>query len=295
VSTSIDLARFFNTVPIADAGTSGYTYVEMASKSMDMAWRGERPASAIASAARRATRKKQSDVFAQMNEAGVITPATPPFSGRHFDNQVTVLFRLVPANVTMNIKVFKNGKVQLTGVKRKEQGEEAVRHLVCALREMDAATPGVVLDARLLEATGYRVCLINSDFHLGFELTRDKLFGCLRNAYDTVCTYEPCIYPGVKIQYMWNTLPMTSHEGVCCCTEPCSGKGDGMGDGKCRKITIAVFQSGSVIITGAHTLTQIDDAYRFIVGNVASTHFVEIRRPAARTPTAAPPPRMTTA
>ena len=38
----------------------------------------------------------------------------------------------------------------------------------------------------------------------------------------------------------------------------------GNGDGDCKKITIAAFSSGSVIITGAREKQQINDCYSFI-------------------------------
>ena len=37
-----------------------------------------------------------------------------------------------------------------------------------------------------------------------------------------------------------------------------------MGDGACKKITISVFQSGKVLVTGATTFNQVNDAYHFI-------------------------------
>ena len=64
--------------------------------------------------------------------------------------------------------------------------------------------------------------------------------------------------------------------GKCYCKGLCTGKGDGIGDGKCKKITISVFQSGSVII-GAKTYTQIIDAYEFI-SNVFMTHETELKK-----------------
>ena len=54
------------------------------------------------------------------------------------------------------------------------------------------------------------------------------------------------------------------HLGKCYCTKLCNGKGDGDGNGNCKKITISTFQSGSVIITGARSMEQINDAYKFI-------------------------------
>lgn len=261
VGVQIDLARFFDVVPIvadnADVNGSGlhYTYAELG-----MAWRGQQTRVAKVAAARRAARQAE----------GGGRP-------RHFDNQVTVVQHMSP-DVRLNIKVFKNGQVQLTGIKRVEQGADAIERLADMLRNVD---PSVVLCGRVPVASGYRVCLINSDFNLGFELKRDRLFHWLRANCDTVCSYEPCIYPGVKINYMWNSQPSTiAHHGVCQCESPerC-GRGDGCGDGNCRKVTIAVFQSGSVIITGAHHMAQLDDAYRFVVDHVAYPSYYDILRP----------------
>ena len=280
VSTSVDLSRFFAEVPIAD-GAPGITYVESRN-----VWRGVRPVTAIASANRRLARQKNAAMLAEAMLMALPRRCrhqqeqeSPPVENRHFDNQVTVLLRLDEA--TMNVKVFRNGKVQLTGVRRIEQGEQAVRHLVAVLEAMERGAPGVVGDPAALEASGYRVCLINSDFHLGFEIKSDLFFACMRGNYGTACSYDPCIYPGVKIQYMWNAFHASSpsrRHGTCDCVGPCKGRGVGDVDGMCRKITIAVFQSGSVIITGAHTTAQIDTAYRFLVDDVVANHFDAIRK-----------------
>jgi TATA-box binding protein (TBP) (component of TFIID and TFIIIB) len=117
-----------------------------------------------------------------------------------------------------------------------------------------------------VETVNYKVALINSDFKVDFEIKRDKLYSTIINHYDNKCSFEPCIYPGVKIQYFWNSCNRDK-DGVCKCHEDCYiGKGNGHGDGNCKKITIAVFQSGCIIITGAQNTEQIDDAYRFICG-----------------------------
>jgi TATA-box binding protein (TBP) (component of TFIID and TFIIIB) len=64
----------------------------------------------------------------------------------------------------------------------------------------------------------------------------------------------------------------------------CIGRGAGREPGDCRKITVAVFQSGKVIVTGAHTLRQIDDAYRFLIDDVVANHGEEFRKPTAAIP-----------
>ena len=52
---------------------------------------------------------------------------------------------------------------------------------------------------------------------------------------------------GVNIKYYFN---QSTNHGICQCSQMCSGKGCGLGDGQCKRITILIFMSGEVIITG---------------------------------------------
>ena len=60
--------------------------------------------------------------------------------------------------------------------------------------------------------------------------------------------------------------------GICCCENLCNGKGRANGDGYCKKVTIAVFKSGSIIITGGQNIEQLETAYHFI------KNFIESKR-----------------
>ena len=111
--------------------------------------------------------------------------------------------------------------------------------------------------------SNYRIRLINFDFKLGFEIKRDKLHKLVSSNYNVSCRYEPCIYPGVAIQFNWNSTNKKD-DGLCRCTGKCNGKGSGNGEGDCKRITIAVFQSGCIIITGGQTEQHIESAYSFI-------------------------------
>ena len=48
------------------------------------------------------------------------------------------------------------------------------------------------------------------------------------------------------------------------CDRRCRGQGSGEGPGECKKITMSVFQTGKIIITGAREYPQLDEAYRFL-------------------------------
>jgi TATA-box binding protein (TBP) (component of TFIID and TFIIIB) len=200
-----------------------------------------------------------------------------PKTATQFGNQVTLVLSV--GGTRANLKAFSNGRVQLTGVKSVGLGLDAVGLVVRELR----VCPGAAADVTALRVDDYRVCLINSDFDLGFEVKRDLLHRCLKKHFpETLCSYEPCIYQGLKIKFMWNDSPdaKSSETGVCECggDRPCLGRGRGHARGDCRKVTVAVFQSGKVIITGAHTNEQIADAHRFLVGRLAAEHAAEFTR-----------------
>jgi hypothetical protein len=91
-------------------------------------------------------------------------------------------------------------------------------------------------------------------------------------------SYESAIYQGVKTKYFYNAQrPAGNPPGLCPCARLCKGTGQGLAIGDCKKITISPFQTGQVIITGAQTMEQINEAYEFIKG-VFTTHAEDILR-----------------
>jgi hypothetical protein len=67
----------------------------------------------------------------------------------------------------------------------------------------------------------------------------------------------------VKLEYFWNSAHATKN-GLCTCTGNCFGKNPGHGEGNCKKVTVAIFESGSILITGGITFEQVNDAYFYI-------------------------------
>tara|TARA_B100001123_G_C15226503_1_gene993350 strand:- start:273 stop:1532 length:1260 start_codon:yes stop_codon:yes gene_type:complete len=225
----------------------------------------------------------------------------------NFFNQATILVKLnsvlpdCKEERSVNVKVFLNGGIQMTGLKSEEEGIMCVERIIIPtllnlkVKKQDGTIDKVVKKYDEIDYHNFRIVLINSDFKLGFKLKRDILYHILKTKYDIFATYEPCIYPGVNSKYYWNRQyknELTNKgdskykcewtdcelkEGVCYCSKMCSGKGVGDGDGKCKKVTISIFQSGSVIITGARSIEQIEDAYTFI-NNIFMTEFEHIRK-----------------
>jgi hypothetical protein len=108
-----------------------------------------------------------------------------------------------------------------------------------------------------------KIELINSDFNTNFPINNTKLHEILSKKYRIFASYEPNDYPGVKSKYCWSlaNIGKIDRQGRCFCNPPCFSRGK---KSVCTQITISIFQSGSIIITGAKSIQQIKDAYLFI-------------------------------
>jgi TATA-box binding protein (TBP) (component of TFIID and TFIIIB) len=198
-------------------------------------------------------------------------------STRRFDNSITIKYNIKnnfnneESLNTLNIKVFKNGKIQMTGVKSEDIGKKAIDSIIGLIKEYQGkiteSDKKIVDNLECLENRDFCIHLINSDFKVNMELRRDLLANLLMEKYACTCSYEPCIYPGVKIQYFMNKnnrdLPL-EEQGRCMCEPSCNGKGDGFTTSSCKKITISIFQSGCILITGVTLIDHIKVGYEYI-------------------------------
>jgi TATA-box binding protein (TBP) (component of TFIID and TFIIIB) len=204
-------------------------------------------------------------------------PATPA-RRTFFFNQATLVIRREVAPLQwkeINIKLFRNGGVQMTGVRSEAMSWDAIRWLTAHIQATCLAAPvfeGPVAIHKM------QIQLVNTDFSIGAKIRREALYKILSERYYLTVSYEPSIYQGVKTKYFYNAeRPASCPPGLCPCEKLCKGTGDGSGLGKCKKITISPFQTGQIIITGARTMTQIEEAYEFMKG-VFQTHAGDILR-----------------
>lgn len=181
-----------------------------------------------------------------------------------FDNQVTIIYKVADTYFP-NIKLFRNGNIQMTGIRTHEDGEMVTQVVADEIRRIckeNVAT--IVEDIEKIKGGDFKVRMINSNFSVPYLVRRKELHKLLISPeYNNNCNFQGTTYPGVKLYFYWNSHNSIQN-GICTCNEPCFGKGTGHGDGQCKKVTVAVFESGNVLITGANTKQQIDDAYAFI-------------------------------
>tara|TARA_B110000908_G_scaffold128768_1_gene151239 strand:- start:2583 stop:3881 length:1299 start_codon:yes stop_codon:yes gene_type:complete len=180
---------------------------------------------------------------------------------------------------SVNIKIFNNGKLQMTGISKPSDGERAVKYLCKAINNMQSHKIITNNDAYIVAPFSYKTVMINTCYELGICINREALYTILTKRYKLNTIYDADGYPGVRVEYYYNTLTTnTEFEGLCKCTERCRGKGVGEGDKNCRKISIAIFQSGSTIIAGGcNSVEPIYITYNFI-NNVIKTIIGEVKK-----------------
>ena len=189
-----------------------------------------------------------------------------------FDNQVTFLYK---ANNYPNLKIFKNGNIQITGVKDRNDVNKIVEDVIDEIKKIYEEYKEITTNEDFDKKIGFNnfhIRMINTDFKTftdkeltnKFVIRRKVLHKILMSdSYNNKCSFEPGKYHGVKLEFFWN-MNKDFQDGICKCCDNCFGKGSGNGEKNCKKITIAIFESGSVLITGGVTFEQIEDAYSYI-------------------------------
>jgi len=181
-----------------------------------------------------------------------------------FYNQDTLILRRPFGDgfKEVNMKLFGNGGIQMTGVPSQEFAVNAVQWLLDIIKRLERS-PFTTADATLVPSvTKVNVSLINTDYSLSHDIQQDNLHRLFIEEYKLFSMLEKTIYQGVNTKFFFNTNNKGS--GVCCCTGFCKGQGDGNGNGDCKRITMSIFRTGKIIITGARTMEQIHAAYEFL-------------------------------
>lgn len=200
--------------------------------------------------------------------------------GKNFLHQTTAVYRVPTDNdqwKEVNIKVFKNGSLQMSGVSSMEIAQKAQQLIMNDLNKLNIDYNILENKTDILIPVSFDISLINSDFAVNFPINRDALKNILAKKYCLHAEFESTGYQGVKVSYMWNndyykdsiTYPF---QGTCYCDVKHGEKrcligvsGSGFGKNQCQCVTIAIFQTGRIIITGARTMEQLYNVYEFMI------------------------------
>lgn len=178
---------------------------------------------------------------------------------KSFENQLTMVVRLDNKHPLrqINIKLFKNGSFQMTGCKSIEDCNIVINKLLYRFKKIYAIIENdKIIDKPFMDnidnpqVINFKIDMINSNFFMNYKINGEKLYKLLQREKMT-CRYEPCMHPGVNIKYKL------------------------IEDEEQKKVSIFVFQSGNIIITGAKNKNQIIQTYNYI-RNLLETNKTEI-------------------
>ena len=158
-----------------------------------------------------------------------------------FYNQVTLNY--VDDYSTKSIKIFPNGAVQVAGCTDLIDCNRVIKQLVQLLK---------LIISKDVKTKGFQVVMINSNFSLNYKLnlhevtthfSRDELFDV---------SFDPDRYSAVKIKF-----------------KPAQDM---------KRVTVSIFGTGKVIITGAETLKEIAFAYNIINSHINTNKKIKVEK-----------------
>jgi TATA-box binding protein (TBP) (component of TFIID and TFIIIB) len=183
-------------------------------------------------------------------------------TNNYFYNQITVVVRVTNGEVNnlntvpkINMKLFKNGSIQMSGCKSISNINIALNKLITKLKEIKA----IIEDNKIIEKLfvednseltilNFKIDMINTNYKINMLIDRTKLYKLLLQK-KIKATYEPCIRACVIIKYV---PPYTNNYDY-------------------KEVSIFIFQKGNIIITGAKSQDHIIFTYNYI-NNILMIH-----------------------
>lgn len=146
-----------------------------------------------------------------------------------FYNQITLMYK--DSFSTKSIKIFPNGSIQVAGCSDLINCSHIIKMLETILKKFDKNI--------LPPANSFRVVMINSNFSLNHNINLVSTAEHFKSYGDVFkVSFEPDRYSAVKVKF-----------------QPSSDM---------KEVTVSIFSTGKIIITGAETLKEIAFAYNII-------------------------------
>ena len=144
----------------------------------------------------------------------------------------------------VNMKIFSNGTIQMSGCRNPYDGNTALNRLITRLEKQYLIIDGVSRQPKIvrlidgpIEVHDLSINMINADLKLDYKVNREDLYEHLLER-KIQCKYNKINHAPVDLQF-----PVESKD---------------------KPIHIYFFQSGSVIITGSQNHHHINDAYSYM-------------------------------
>ncbi len=148
-----------------------------------------------------------------------------------FYNQITIGYQ--DSLSVKKVKIFPNGSLQVAGCRDPYDCTRFINQLQLLLKWIYNVD---------VPEDSFRIVMINSNFSLRHIINQNIIFGVFRKLSGFSVSFDPDRYSAVKMKF-----------------SPISNG---------KQVTVSIFSSGSVIITGAQKLDEVFGAYKIIVEQV---------------------------
>ena len=162
-----------------------------------------------------------------------------------FYNQLTITYKCSLYRNTKSIKIFPNGTIHITGGSTPLNCQRVLMHLSTILNH--------ILNVSI-KIDDFRIVMINSNFSINYLVNLLEIESIFSDMSMFNVSFEPDKYSAVKIKF-----------------KPAEDM---------KQVTVSIFSTGKVIITGAETLKEIASSYR-IINEIISMHEVIRVKPTA--------------
>lgn len=186
-------------------------------------------------------------------------------SNNPFYNQITLVIRInegpfenIHDEPQINIKLFQNGSIQISGLKNIEFANRALNKMIyCLGQSKGKFTNGAIEEIKfvaepsVMNITNFDIYMINSNYMVNMMIDRSKLYKLLLMK-KVKAQYEKCVRACVIIKYVPPTKNLEE-----------------------KDVSVFIFEKGNIIITGARNFYHIIDTYNYI-NNILLDHVDEI-------------------
>jgi TATA-box binding protein (TBP) (component of TFIID and TFIIIB) len=193
---------------------------------------------------------KLNDILVGMkykNEVKQTEEVNMKISEKTFNNQLTMKLKIAEDKF-VSVKIFLNGSIQIAGSKSIEQINKSIECLIKILKKryfVESLNEEIhLVESYNFAIKDFKINMINSNFYVNYKINIENLYPLITKK-GVKARFEPLSHRCVNIKF----VPEGANE-------------------RDKPISIFVFESGSIIITGARNGNNIKAAYEFITNTL---------------------------
>ena len=184
---------------------------------------------------------------------GIRRGPVPTERGKPFGYNASFCVKVADQARPVHVKLFSSGTMQIAGSLSREAAYSAARTVSASCGQG-------------LEPVDLVVHMINAGTRAPTPLDLKACYA-LVSASGLVVSYDPCRYSALKASIFFDqTDDPGAQDGVCRCSSPCVAKSSR--HRLCHMVTISLFGSGAVGVTGGATMRHLERALELVASSI---------------------------